>query len=296
MTDTPLSFDRSAPQAGSITDLGHDIYRVIAPNPSAFTFTGTASYVLGGDHLAIIDPGPDDDAHYDRLVEVIAGRPVHHIIVTHTHRDHVALADRLAQALGAETVGATFTPRDGSDGTSGLDAAHDQDFMPDIALSDGMRLNTAGVTLEAIATPGHAANHFALGLEDTGVVFTGDHVMGWSTSVVAPPDGHMGDYMRSLEKLLTRNDTLYLPGHGDRIGRPERFVRGLITHRRQRETKILDALRAGDRTIGEIVKRAYPGLDPKLVGAASLSTRAQLIYLTEQGLAREEDQDAWTAR
>ncbi len=293
--DTPLAFDRSAPEAGTPVEIGPGIMRLIAPNPGPFTYTGTASYVVTGPDgdVIVIDPGPNKDAHLAALDSAIAGRPVRHILVTHTHRDHVDLLSRLVERTGATTVGQRFTPRPGADGTTGLDAAHDAGFVPDITATDGLRIALGGRALTALATPGHAANHVAFALDGEGILFSGDHVMGWSTSVVAPPDGHMGDYMRSLQRLLGRGDRLYLPGHGDAVASPDRFVRGLITHRRQRENKILSRLKAGDRALPDIVAGAYPDLDPKLFGAASLSTRAHLVHLAEQDLAAEDETDVW---
>ena len=291
MSDSP-TFAQTRPEPGPL-EVAPGIVRIIAPNPGPFTFTGTASYLIGRDTLAIVDPGPDDDAHLAALVAACEGRPVGQIITTHTHRDHVDLVGRLKALTGARTFGIAFSRRPGSDGTGGLDAAHDQTFRPDVTLTDGMALDLDGFSLETILTPGHAANHACFAVADRDIVLTGDHVMGWSTSVVAPPDGHMGDYMRSLARLADRDDALFLPGHGDVIERPQRYVRGLATHRRQREAKILDRLRAGDRLVPDIVARVYPDLDPRLVGAASLSTRAHLLHLAAQGLARPSGEDAW---
>jgi glyoxylase-like metal-dependent hydrolase (beta-lactamase superfamily II) len=278
MTESP-----DAPPAGVVETLAPGLRRLIAPNPSPFTFTGTCSYILGAGEVAILDPGPDDDAHLAALLAAVAGERVAIIVVTHTHRDHSALAVKLAAATGAPLVGcAPHVPRPGA--PQGLDAAHDPTYAPARALTEGESVTFGDHTLTALATPGHAANHLCFSWGEA--LFSGDHVMAWSTSVVAPPDGSMGDYMASLEKLRERAETVYWPGHGGPVRDPRRYVRGLITHRRQRETAILARLEAGPTTIGEIVEQNYVGLAPRLKGAAALSTLAHLEDLLARGLAR----------
>ena len=267
---------------GVVETLRPGLRRLIAPNPSPFTYTGTCTYIIGEGEAAILDPGPDDDAHLQRLLAATAGERIAHIVVTHTHRDHSAGVGRLAVATGAQVVGARpHIPRPGA--PQGLDAAHDLTYSPARVLADGETLTFGDQTLTALATPGHAANHLCFVWGDA--LFSGDHVMAWSTSVVAPPDGSMGDYMASLEKLREREETIYWPGHGGPVVDPKRYVRGLITHRRQRETAILAQLEAGPTTIAEIVEKNYVGLAPRLKGAAALSTLAHLEDLLARGLA-----------
>jgi glyoxylase-like metal-dependent hydrolase (beta-lactamase superfamily II) len=260
--------------------------RLVAPNPSAFTSTGTCSYIIGEGEVAILDPGPDEDAHLQALLSATAGERVVAIVVTHTHRDHSTLAGKLAAATGGAIVGALpHVPRPGP--AQGLDAAHDLAYAPERVLADGESFGFGEQALTAIATPGHAANHLCFFWRDA--LFSGDHVMAWSTSVVAPPDGSMSDYMASLEKLRAREETIYWPGHGGPVVEPKRYVRGLITHRRQREQAILARLEAGPTTIAEIVETNYVGLAPRLKGAAALSTLAHLEDLLARGLASRGD-------
>jgi glyoxylase-like metal-dependent hydrolase (beta-lactamase superfamily II) len=258
-----------------------------ARNPSPFTFHGTNSYLVGDDSLAVIDPGPDDEDHFRALLKAIAGRPVSHILVSHTHRDHSPLAARLKAATNATVLaqGPHRPARPLRAGETGrLDASVDMDFQPDRTVSDGEPIHGDGWSLRAILTPGHAANHAVFALEGTGILFSADHVMGWSTTVVAPPDGAMADYMRSLEKLIERDDRLLLPGHGGPVTAPRTFMRGLRTHRRMRERAILERIRKGDRTIVAMVAAIYRDIDPRLYGAAGLSVLAHLEDLVERGL------------
>ena len=278
MNDAPESL-----ASGVVETLRPGLRRLIAPNPSPFTHTGTCTYIVGEGEVAILDPGPDDDSHLQRLLAATAGERVAHIVVTHTHRDHSALVGRLAAATGADVVGARpHVPRPGT--PQGLDAAHDLAYAPARVLADGETLTFGDHALTALATPGHAANHLCFVWGDA--LFSGDHVMAWSTSVVAPPDGSMGEYMASLEKLRDREETIYWPGHGGPVGDPKRYVRGLITHRRQRESAILAQLEEGPTTIAAIVEKNYVGLAARLKGAAALSTLAHLEDLLARGLAK----------
>ena len=271
---------REEARSGILTRVSPLVRRLIAPNPSAFTFTGTCTYIVGEGDVAILDPGPNDDAHLAALLAAVAGERVAYIVVTHTHRDHSSLAGRLRSDTGAPIVGARpHVARPGAQ--QGLDAAHDQAYSPDAALSEGESIAFGGVTLTALATPGHAANHLAFALPQEDALFSGDHVMAWSTSVVAPPDGSMSDYMASLEKLRARDDRVYWPGHGGPVADPNRYVRALLSHRKQREAAILARLEAGPATIPQIVAQVYAGLDPQLKGAAGLSTLAHLDDLAE---------------
>ncbi|MGB3833891.1 MAG: MBL fold metallo-hydrolase [Mesorhizobium sp.] len=291
-----LKFDaRFDPAYGSAVPVGGDaaagLARLTAPNPSPFTFHGTNTYLVGRDTLAVIDPGPDDDAHLKALLEAIAGRPVSHIFVSHTHRDHSPLAARLKAQTGAPVLAeGPHRParplRVGEENR--LDASGDMDFRPDVELADQSLTDGDGWAIRTVLTPGHAANHAAFALEGTGILFSADHVMAWSTSIVAPPDGAMSDYMASLDRLIERGDRLLLPGHGGPVTAPRTFMRGLKTHRRMRERAILERLKAGDRTIRAIVEAIYRDTDPRLHGAAGLSVLAHLEDLVARGAVRSE--------
>ena len=289
MTDeTTAPPEREVLPAGVVKTLTPRVRRLVAPNPSAFTFTGTCSYIVGQGEVAIVDPGPDSDSHLAALLKATQGERVAYIVVTHTHRDHSALAGRLKAATGAKLVGAR--PHVFHSGPAkGFDGSHDAAYAPDLILRDGDFLSWSDVTLAAVETPGHASNHVCFAFPEENALFSGDHVMAWSTSVIAPPDGSMTDYMASLEKLRGRNEALFWPGHGGPVVDPQRYLRALIGHRRQREAAILARLERGAATIPQIVEAAYVGLEPKLVGAASLSTLAHLEDLIGRELvARSE--------
>lgn len=270
------------------------VTRVLAPNPSPFTYTGTQTYLVGTDRLAVIDPGPDTPAHLDALIAAIAGRPVEAILCTHTHRDHSPAAAPLKAATGALIIGCA--PLSLDDAGPRADAAFDTGYTPDRVLADGERVTGPDWTLTAVATPGHTSNHLCFALEETGALFSGDHVMGWSTTVVAPPDGDMAAYMDSLARLMARaQDRLYYPAHGEPIERPQRFVRGLIGHRKQREGQILRLLGQAPQPVPAMVERMYAGLDSRLTGAAGRSVLAHLIDLRARGLVAEEGEQ-WRMR
>ncbi|MCO5059692.1 MAG: MBL fold metallo-hydrolase [Rhizobiaceae bacterium] len=282
-----LDFDTQfQPRYGDAVELLPGIRRLTVNNPSPFTFHGTNSYIVGDETLAVIDPGPEDDDHFAALVAAIGGRPVSHIFVSHTHKDHSPLAARLKAMTGALTV-ATGPHRAARPLRIGeinpLDASADLDFAPDIAATDGSVIDGDGWALRTIHTPGHAANHAVFALEGTGTLFSADHVMAWATSIVAPPDGAMSDYMASLDKLLARDDTLFLPGHGGALRQPAKFMRGLRSHRKMRERAILERVKAGDRTVAEMVAAIYRDTDPRLHGAAGLSVLAHLEDLVARG-------------
>ncbi|WP_292899878.1 MBL fold metallo-hydrolase [Nitratireductor sp.] len=283
-----LEFEtRFDPAYGEAVQVAPDVLRVTVNNPSAFTFHGTNSYIVGRSTLAVIDPGPEDEGHLQSLLRAIDGRPVSHIFVSHTHRDHSPLASRLASETGALVCAegphrAARPLRIGE--TNPLDASADTDFAPDHALADDELVEGDGWAIRAIHTPGHAANHAAFALENTGILFSADHVMAWATSIVAPPDGAMSDYMASLDRLLARDDTVFFPGHGGRVKNPQRFMRGLKAHRKMRERAILDRVTRGDRTIPEMVSSIYRDTDPRLHGAAALSVLAHLEDLVARGV------------
>jgi len=271
------------PPPRALTQLSPMVRRLVAPNPSPFTFNGTCTYIVGRGRVAIVDPGPGDDSHLAALLAAVDGERVETILITHTHRDHSVGVKALRAATRARIVGAApFTPR--GDGSTGLDSAHDRDYSPDTILADGERWQGAGYTMEAVATPGHCSNHLCFALLEENALFSGDHVMAWSTSVVAPPDGSMRAYMDSLDKLRGRGETIYWPGHGGPVVEPQRYLRALIHHRRQREASILNALADGPRTIPALVARIYVGLNPALTRAAGLSTLAHLEDLSERGM------------
>lgn len=258
------------------------VRRVLAPNPSPYTFTGTQTYLVGdrGD-VAVIDPGPDEDPHLAALTEAIGERTVVAIMCTHTHRDHSPGAIPLKARTGAPIVGCAPLVLD-SDGPR-ADAPFDAGYTPDRVLDDGDSVSGDGWTLTAVATPGHTSNHLCFALEESGALFTGDHVMGWSTSVVVPPDGDMRDYMESLDRLYNREDRVYYPAHGPAVEKPRQLVRGMIGHRRQRERQILRLLGDQPYEIAAMVPEMYKGLDPRLVGAAGKSVEAHLIDLERRG-------------
>jgi len=274
------------PAHGRIVEVAPGIQRLTAPNESPFTFRGTNTYILGNEQVAVIDPGPSIDSHFDLLTQALKGRRVSHIIVTHTHMDHSPLAAPLKEMTGAP-VFAEGIHRDSRElhlgETNSLDAAGDRDFTPDHELGDGEIIEGQDWKLETILTPGHTKNHACFALRESNMLFSGDHVMAWSTSIVAPPDGSMRDYMNSLAKMMERRETVYLPGHGGRLEKAPEFVRALRTHRKMRETAVLSRIRAGDRNIPEIVKIIYRDTDPRLHGAAGLSVFAHIEDLVEQG-------------
>jgi glyoxylase-like metal-dependent hydrolase (beta-lactamase superfamily II) len=283
-----LAFDQDfdAP-AGQCVTLSPLVRRVLAGNPSPFTFKGTCSYIVGRGRVAIIDPGPDLPAHVAALLDAVRQETVTHIVVSHTHRDHSPAARAVQAATGALIVGCgphrAARPLAGGE-IDRLEASGDLDHAPDTELKDGDAASGPGWTLQAVETPGHLANHLCFALPEENALFSADHVMAWSTSVVAPPAGSMGAYMASLDKLRGRDERIYWPGHGGPVRDPARYLRALIHHRRQREASILARLAAGDRTVPAIVAAIYRGLSPALVGAAALSVFAHLEDLAARGI------------
>ncbi|CCA91561.1 MBL fold metallo-hydrolase [Novosphingobium sp. PP1Y] len=269
--------------------VGPLVRRVLARNPSPFTYTGTQTYLVGsGSDVAVIDPGPDEAEHIDAILAAIGDARVSAILCTHTHRDHSPAAAPLAARTGAPIVGcAPLTLED--DGPR-ADAAFDAHYRPDRVLTDGEAVSGDGWTLLAVATPGHTSNHLCFALPETGALFTGDHVMGWSTSVVAPPDGDMSDYMESLAALYRREqDTIYYPAHGPAVEKPRQLVRGMIGHRRQREKQILRQIEAGRHRIDEMIPHMYKGVDERLWPAAGRSVHAHLIDLERRDMVTSEN-------
>jgi glyoxylase-like metal-dependent hydrolase (beta-lactamase superfamily II) len=259
------------------------VRRLLAPNPSPFTFTGTETYIVGRGEVAVIDPGPDLDAHLEALLTALEGEQVRAIVCTHTHRDHSPLSRSLKAATGAPIVGCA--PLAIEDAGPRADASFDFDYAPDRVLGDGERLAGPGWTLEAVATPGHTSNHLCLALAEEQALFTGDHVMGWSTTIVSPPDGDMAAYMASLDLLRGRDDAIYYPAHGPAVEHPQHLVADLVAHRHMREEQLLAELRRGVGRIPDMVETLYSDIDPRLYPAAGRSVLAHLLDLEERGLA-----------
>jgi glyoxylase-like metal-dependent hydrolase (beta-lactamase superfamily II) len=282
-----IPFDKSFTLTpNQVQDVAPGVRAIAADNPGPFTFKGTVSYIVGRDQVGIIDPGPDDAAHVAALLDAVRGETVTHVFVTHTHRDHSPAAAMVKAATGATLFaqGPHRPARPLHTGEMGrLDASADLDFRPDVALVDGETVSSHGWTLEAVTTPGHTANHMAFAFKEANLLFAGDHVMAWSTTIVAPPDGAMTDYMASLHKLARRSEPLYLSGHGAPVRDAPRYVQYLIRHRQAREASILHRLAKGEADIPTIVRAVYIGLDPRLVGAAALSVLAHLEELVARG-------------
>ena len=277
---TEMDFEYTVPR-----EIAPGVVRVVANNPSVFTFKGTNTYIIGGnDDLCLIDPGPEDLAHYDSVMRTIGERKVSHILITHTHRDHIDGLAPLAAATGAAICGYGRQPHAPDAIINSPSGAEffDDTFTPDQELRDGDVIAGSDWSIEAVFTPGHAPDHLSFALSDRGILFSGDHVMGWNTSVVAPPEGNMADYLASLERLTSRSDTVYLPGHGGQIAEPQRFAKAYLLHRRVREQAILNAIQAGDNTITKVVATVYKGLDERLVRAACLSVQAHVEHLAER--------------
>jgi len=295
-----IPFDKSfdlAPE--TVDEVVPGVRRVLADNPSPFTFKGTVSYIVGRGRVAVIDPGPLDEGHIAALLDAVRGETVTHIFVTHTHRDHSPAVPRIKAATGAVVLaeGPHRPARPLHVGEAPrLDASNDTDFRPDRALHDGEVIAGPGWTIEAVATPGHTANHMAFALKEADLLFSGDHVMAWSTPVVAPPDGAMSDYMASLQKLARRSEPVYLPGHGGAVRDAPRFVAHYIRHRQAREASILHRLAKSEADIPTLVRAIYIGLDPRLVKAAGLSVLAHLEDLVTRGLVLTEGEPSIAGR
>jgi glyoxylase-like metal-dependent hydrolase (beta-lactamase superfamily II) len=287
-TEDDIPFNRDFPlKPGVAEEVVPDVRRVLCDNPGPFTFTGTVSYIVGRGKVAIIDPGPDSEAHARALLDAVRGETVTHIFVTHTHKDHSpntarikALTGALVYAEGPHRASRPYYDSEKMSTESGADCG----FRPDIEVRDGDVIEGEGWRLVSVATPGHTANHMAFAWPERGVNFVGDHVMGWSTSIVAPPDGSMVEYMASLERLSHRDEQLYFAGHGPEIPDGPHFARYLARHRRAREASILHRLAKGEADIPMLVRAIYIGLDPRLSGAAGYSVLAHLEDLVARGL------------
>ena len=287
----PMAMPPQPWPTGEVEELEPLVRRILAPNGSPFTYTGTQTYLVGNSEgLAVIDPGPADPAHIDALIRAIGAAPVLAIACTHTHRDHSPAAAPLARRTRAPIVGCA--PLVLETGEPRADAPFDKDYAPDRVLEDGGQLRGPSWTLTAVATPGHTSNHVCFALDQAGALFTGDHVMGWSTTVVAPPDGDMADYMASLDKLHSRQDRVYYPAHGPAVHNPHQLVRGMIGHRRQRERQILRLLGQRPQAVHELVPQMYKGVDERLWPAAGQSVKAHLLDLERRGAATRSG-DLW---
>jgi glyoxylase-like metal-dependent hydrolase (beta-lactamase superfamily II) len=285
-----IKFDRNfEPPFGTAMKLSPLIRRITCNNPSPFTFKGTNTFIVGHQSVAIIDPGPDDELHLAAVLNAVRGETVSHILVTHTHMDHSPLAAKLRAATGAKTYGAISPVKSTVDSDVRLDASVDHDFIPDVSLADGDVMEGKDWTLEAVFTPGHMSNHMSFGLKAEKALLVGDHVMAWATTVVAPPDGNINDYMGSLRKLLKRDEDIYYPAHGPEKRKPLGLVRAILAHRKMREEAIFNRVKTGDQTIGEIVANIYVDVDPRLHAAAGLSTLAHLEHLMEKGRIEARD-------
>jgi glyoxylase-like metal-dependent hydrolase (beta-lactamase superfamily II) len=278
-----LDFDQAS---GAMVTLSPLIRRLVAPNAGPMTFKGTCTYIVGHGNVAIIDPGPDMPEHVETLLAALGAERVAQILVTHTHRDHSPGARLLRARTGAPIVGcARYRPARAPEGdeSAAVAASNDLEHVPDVPLEDGETVRGDGFTLTAVATPGHTMNHLSFALAEEDALFSGDHVMAWSTTVVSPPTGSMTAYMASLEKLRARRDKVYWPGHGGPVTEPGRFVRALQHHRRQRELSIIGRLRQGDETAETIAEALYESLEPRLKRAAAHSVLAHLEDLLDRG-------------
>lgn len=288
-------FDRMHnPTVGQPLQLLPQVAVVTAPNASPMTFTGTQSYLIGTDNLAIVDPGPENDAHFGALIAAISGRPVSHIVVTHSHVDHSPLSRRMSAALNAPILGFGTTNEGRSETMERLASladlggaeGKDVDFVPDQRIADGDIIQGEGWALEAIHTPGHLSNHLCFGVQGTGAVLSGDHVMGWATTMVSPPDGDLRSYMNSMEKMARRTgDTVYFPGHGGAINNPAAMVAHQINHRKSREAQILETLaKFPALTPIQLAQKIYTDVDQRLIPAAARNVFAHLIDLSERNV------------
>ena len=280
---TEIPFNRNFEvNYGEIENVAPGIRRITANNPSPFTFRGTGTYILGEGNVAVIDPGPDQPEHVKAIVEGLKNETVSHILITHTHNDHSPAAKALKEITGAPTYG--FGPHGSGKPALKLttQAGGDMDFRPDEKTQDGSVIYGDNWSVSCLHTPGHTSNHICFSWDEEKVLFPGDQVMGWSTSIVSPPDGDMGDYMRSLDKLIVRDDKIYYPAHGPEILEPQKLISAFQDHRREREENILECLKLGNNTIDQMVKTVYQDVSESLHAAAARSLFATVIYLVEQ--------------
>ncbi|THD82094.1 MAG: MBL fold metallo-hydrolase [Phenylobacterium sp.] len=268
---------------GRVDQVSPLIRRVIADNPGPFTFTGTGTYIVGRGEVAVIDPGPDDPAHLAAILAAVEGERISHIVITHHHSDHSPLAGPLKEKTGAPIYGCAVAHHTVDDGGVRMEADHDFGFRPDVSLCGGGQVSGPGWTLEAIPTPGHTSNHLCYALPEENACFTGDHIMGWSTTVITPPDGDMTDYLASLGVIRARGFATLWPTHGPPVREVDAFIAAYLDHRQDRIDQITGALKAGPAKIADLVPRLYADVDPKLWPAASRSMLAAMIHLTREG-------------
>jgi glyoxylase-like metal-dependent hydrolase (beta-lactamase superfamily II) len=278
------------PRRGECIEVAPGLRRVVADNPSKFTAWGTGTYIVGRGNVAVIDPGPDLDDHVEAVLGAIDGETVTHLLITHTHADHSPAAAALQAATGAPTHG--FGPHPAGADT-GSEEHGDTAFVPDVVVADGDVIEGDGFSFECLHTPGHISNHVCYAESATGALFTGDHVMGWSTTVISPPDGRIADYLANLRRLLDRDDATYYPTHGPPIDDPRPYVAALVEHRLDRERQIVGQLADGPRTIEEVVAVLYADVRPELHEPAGRSVHAHLIALQEAGRVAAADGDRW---
>lgn len=260
------------------------IRRVVANNPGPFTYLGTGTYIIGkGDSVAVIDPGPDMDDHLQAILKATEGERITHIFVTHNHLDHSPLAKPLQKLTGATTYGCPMRAPEGEESDVRMEAGDDRGFAADVQVCDGGSFQGEGWTIEAIATPGHTSNHICYALHEENALFSGDHIMGWSTTVISPPDGDMGAYFASLDRIKARGFGTLWPTHGPPITDPDPFIQAYIDHRRNREAQILGAVGQGLTRIKAMVPVLYKDVDPRLHPAAAHSVLAHTIQLTREG-------------
>lgn len=267
---------------GAVTEMSPLVRRVIANNPGAFTYTGTGVYIIGRGTVAVIDPGPLSDEHFEALKRALDGETISHVLVTHSHMDHSPLAHPLAEWAGCKVY--AKGPAIPTESEVRMEAGDDLSFKPHITIGDGFTISGPGWTVEAIETPGHTSNHLCFALKEEEALFSGDHIMGWSTTVISPPDGHMGDYLNSLAKVRDRNFKTIFPTHGPPVTEnPSGFIQSYIDHRKAREDAILDRLAKGDSKIPQMVKTIYADVDARLHPAACHSVLGHMIHLVEVG-------------
>ena len=273
---------------GELAEVAPGIRRIIARNPSPFTLHGTGTYVLGRGSVAVIDPGPADPAHIDALLAGLQGERITHVLVTHTHLDHSPGCRLLARHADAPTYG--YGPHGAGrlEADSPVEEGADLEFRPDQQVRHGQRIEGDGWSVECVHTPGHTSNHCCYALDGAGALFSGDHVMGWSTSIVSPPDGNMGDYLASLALLLERDDRIYWPTHGPAVQEPKTLVRAFIAHRQARERQILDCVGRGQRRIADMLPSMYAHLPKSMHPAAARSALAAIEHLIDQGALAAE--------
>ncbi|MDH5671093.1 MAG: MBL fold metallo-hydrolase [Myxococcales bacterium] len=273
---------------GTLEEVSPLVRRIVAKNPGPFTYTGTGTYVIGRGKVAVIDAGPKKPEHIEALLSALEGEEITHQLVTHTHNDHSPGAALVKERTGARTYGFGAHGEGRYERGAKVEAGADHEFRPDEAMGHGDVLLGDGWSIECVHTPGHCSNHLCFQLIEEKALFSGDHVMGWSTSIVSPPDGDMASYMASLDLLLERDDLRYYPTHGPVIEEPKPFVRSFIEHRKQREAQIVDCLQRGVEHIAQMVEEMYRELPRPMHGAAARSVLAHMLHLMELGRVRAE--------